>query len=91
MSLSIRPATLDDAAAVRARYAHEVTTEFASYECQPPDTDEMRRRMAAVLGVGYPWLIAEDHLPGRWLDNVQMQRALGAGSAEHPFHEPGFK
>jgi L-amino acid N-acyltransferase YncA len=185
MSLSIRSASSVDAAAVRALYAHEVETAFASYEYEPPDTDEMRRRMAAILDAGYPWLIAEHDggfagyayassfrsragyrwtventvyvdphlhrcgigralmlalierctalgfrqmiavigdgsnagsialhsslgfarigtfpgigyktvgsLPGRWLDNVQMQRALGAGSAEPPLQESGSR
>ncbi len=59
MALSIRMANLDDAGAVRAIYAHEVETAFASYENEPPDIDEMRRRMAAVMDSGYAWLIAE--------------------------------
>lgn len=49
----------DDAIAVRALYAHEVATGFASYEYAPPDVDEMGRRMRAILDGGYPWLIAE--------------------------------
>jgi L-amino acid N-acyltransferase YncA len=66
MAPSIRMANPDDAGAVRAIYAHEVETAFASYEYEPPDVDEMRRRMAAILGAGYPWLIAEfeGHLAG---------------------------
>ncbi|MEQ1511735.1 MAG: N-acetyltransferase family protein [Lysobacteraceae bacterium] len=59
MPLSIRNATLDDAADVRALYAHEVATACASYEYEPPHTDEIRRRMSAILDAGYPWLIAE--------------------------------
>jgi L-amino acid N-acyltransferase YncA len=185
MSLSIRSASLDDAAAVRTVYAHEVETAFASYEYEAPDVDEMRARMSAVLDAGYPWLIAEadgdfagyayasgfrsragyrwtventvyvgpqyhrrgigralmlalierceaqgfrqmiavigdasnlgsialhrslgfeligtfsgigyktvGQLPGRWLDNVQMQRVLGAGSTEPPFSKNGLR
>lgn len=185
MTLSIRDAILGDAEAVSALYAHEVETAFASYEYEPPDLDEMRRRMVAIADAGYPWLIAEidggfagyayassfrsragyrwtventvyvdprqhrrgigrglmlalierctaqgfrqmiavigdgsnagsialhrglgfqhvgtfqgigyktvGSLPGRWLDGVQMQRALGAGSAEPPMNESGFR
>jgi L-amino acid N-acyltransferase YncA len=185
MTLSIRDANLDDAEAVRALYAHEVETAFASYEYEPPDLDEMRRRMTAITDAGYPWLIADidgdfagyayassfrsragyrwtvestvyvdaarhrrgigralmqalierctargfrqmiavigdgsnagsialhrglgfqlvgsfqgigyktvGGLPGRWLDGVQMQRALGAGSTEPPLNESGLR
>jgi phosphinothricin acetyltransferase len=50
---------VDDAVAVRALYAHEVATGFASYEYAPPEVDEIRRRMRAIRDAGYPWLIAE--------------------------------
>jgi L-amino acid N-acyltransferase YncA len=185
MALSIRDANLDDAEAIRALYAHEVETAFASYEYEAPGIDEMRRRMTAAVGAGYPWLIAQidndfagyayassfrnragyrwtventvyvaarfhrrgigralmsalierctaqgfrqmiavigddsntgsialhrdlgfqpvgtfrgigykaiGNLPGRWLDGVQMQRALGTVSTEPPINDSGLR
>jgi L-amino acid N-acyltransferase YncA len=185
MVLSIRDANLDDAGAIRALYAHEVETAFASYEYDAPGIDEMCRRMTATIDAGYPWLIAQidndfagyayasgfrsragyrwtventvyvaarfhrrgigralmsvlierctaqgfrqmiaiigddsnagsialhrglgfqhvgtfrgvgykaiGNLPGRWLDGVQMQRALGAGSTEPPYNDSGLR
>lgn len=56
---SIRDATPADAADVRAIDAHAVETACASYETVAPDVDEMRRRMAALIDAGYPYLVAE--------------------------------
>ena len=48
-----------DLAAVTAIYAHHVLTGFGSFEETPPTADEMNRRIAAVRGLGLPWLVAE--------------------------------
>ena len=58
-TLSIRDATLADAADVRAIYARSVETACASYETVAPGIDEMRRRMTALMDAGYPYLVAE--------------------------------
>ncbi|HWE38341.1 MAG TPA: arsinothricin resistance N-acetyltransferase ArsN1 family B [Isosphaeraceae bacterium] len=58
MPISIRLATLDDAAGVAAVYAPYCETPI-SFELEPPDADEMRGRMARVLE-SYPWLVAEE-------------------------------
>ena len=55
---TIEPATLADAAAIAAIYAHHVLHGTASFEIAPPDVPEMARRMAAVLDAGAPWLVA---------------------------------
>jgi L-amino acid N-acyltransferase YncA len=55
----IRPATEQDAPAIRAIYADEVLTGTATFEYEPPDEAEMLRRLQAVVGAGYPWLVAE--------------------------------
>ena len=58
-SVSIRPATFADIAAITRIYAHAVTHGTASFEFEPPGEAEMAQRMAALLDGGYPYLIAE--------------------------------
>lgn len=60
MPLTIRPASLDDAPAITRIYAHAVNEGTASYELDPPGEAEMRERMRALLGNGYPYLVAEE-------------------------------
>jgi len=57
--LTIRDATPDDIADITAIYAPSVTDGTASFELEPPDEAEMARRMQAIVGAGYPYLIAE--------------------------------
>jgi phosphinothricin acetyltransferase len=52
----IRPARLADAAAIAAVYAPYVSASAASFEEEPPGTDEVVRRMS----LGYPWLVADE-------------------------------
>jgi phosphinothricin acetyltransferase len=59
LSVSIRPATPADIAAITRIYAHSVTTGTASFELEPPDEAEMARRMQALLDGGFPYLVAE--------------------------------
>jgi phosphinothricin acetyltransferase len=55
----IRDATDADLEACRAIYALEVLEGTASFEIEPPDLAELRRRHAAVLALGSVWLVAE--------------------------------
>ena len=55
----MRPATSDDLPAVQAIYAHHVRHGLASFEEEPPGTEEIRRRHAEVTGKGLPWLVAD--------------------------------
>jgi len=55
----VREAGERDLAAVTAIYAHHVLTGLASFEIEPPDEAEMRRRRADVLARGLPYLVAE--------------------------------
>ena len=55
----IRPGTEADVPAVQAIYAHHVLNGLASFEIEPPDSDEMRRRRRAVVERGFPYLVAE--------------------------------
>ena len=57
-AIAIRPTAEADLAAVQAIYAHHVLTGAASFELEPPDLDEIRRRWNAVVAGGYPHLVA---------------------------------
>jgi phosphinothricin acetyltransferase len=59
MSILIRPSRDGDLPAVVAIYAHAVTHGTASFEIDPPDFGEVTRRRAALLGGGYPYIVAE--------------------------------
>jgi phosphinothricin acetyltransferase len=54
-----RPATPDDLAAVAVIYAHYVETSVATFELDPPDGDEWRRRYDGIVGAGLPFLVTE--------------------------------
>lgn len=58
MPPTIRLATLDDAEEVQAIYAPYCYTPI-SFELEPPSVEEMRGRLAKVLGQ-YPWLVCAD-------------------------------
>src|SRR6516165_11434387 len=55
----IRPAGVADIAAITRIYADAVIHGTASFEIEPPDTAEMTRRQATLIGNGYPYLAAE--------------------------------
>ncbi|GJD52002.1 Phosphinothricin N-acetyltransferase [Methylobacterium crusticola] len=55
---ALRPCLDGDIAAVTAIYAHAVRTGRASFELEPPDEAEMRRRRAGLVAGGHPYLVA---------------------------------
>jgi phosphinothricin acetyltransferase len=57
---TIRPATDADMDVIAAIYAHHVRHGLASFETEPPDAAEMRRRRADILAKGLPYLVAAD-------------------------------
>lgn len=57
--MKVRAATADDAAAIASIYAPYVVGSIVSFETQPPDADEMARRIAEADGL-YPWFVACD-------------------------------
>lgn len=61
--IQIRAAAEDDMGAVQEIYAREVTEGRVSFELEPPDVDEMRRRFLDARKNGYPYLVAS--LDGR--------------------------
>lgn len=58
-AVSLRDATLDDVAAITAIYRPYVLTSAATMELEPPDENEMRRRLSDVHSRGLPFLVAE--------------------------------
>lgn len=58
-AIHVRPATPDDLTAITAIYRPAVLTGTASFETEPPDETEMRRRYQDITGKGYPYLVAE--------------------------------
>ncbi|WP_263410792.1 GNAT family N-acetyltransferase [Terriglobus tenax] len=57
--MNLRPATPDDAEAIARIYAHYVLTSTATFELEPPSAGEIQARMAAVVEMGLPYLVAE--------------------------------
>ncbi|MET0376027.1 MAG: N-acetyltransferase family protein [Rhizorhabdus sp.] len=58
VTIGIRPARRDDAAAIAAIYAHYVLNSVITFEIDPPDAATMAARMEIVLPL-YPYLVAE--------------------------------
>jgi L-amino acid N-acyltransferase YncA len=57
--VSIRPVRPTDITAITHIYAHAVRHGTASFELDPPDTNEMARRLNALSAGGFPYLVAE--------------------------------
>jgi len=57
--LVIRDSAAADIPAIAAIYAHHVQHGTASFELEPPSSDEMRARRDAVLAQRLPYLVAE--------------------------------
>jgi phosphinothricin acetyltransferase len=58
-TLTIRDSRASDIPGIAAIYGHWVSHGLASFELSPPGEEEMARRRDAVLGGGYPYLVAE--------------------------------
>src|SRR5207237_1364273 len=59
MQPTLRPATLADVSAITAIYRPAVLEGTASFELEPPDEQEMLRRLEAITDAGYPYFVAE--------------------------------
>jgi L-amino acid N-acyltransferase YncA len=55
----IRSATVEDISAITAIYRPAVLHGTASFEIQPPDEAEMRRRFETITNGGYPYFAAD--------------------------------
>lgn len=60
MQFSLRQATLADAPAITAIYAHHVATGTGTFELEPPDLAEIQARMNRIAQRRCPWLVACD-------------------------------
>lgn len=60
MTLSVRSATIGDAQAIAAIYAHHVLHGTATYEVVPPTEDETVDKILTVTGRSWPFLVACD-------------------------------
>jgi L-amino acid N-acyltransferase YncA len=59
VEILIRPCEERDVATITAIYAHHVVNGLASFEIDPPDEDEMRRRRRDIVDHAFPYLVAE--------------------------------
>lgn len=59
MSITLRDSRDTDIDGISAIYQHAVGTGTASFELDPPSVTEMARRRDAVVGNGFPYLVAE--------------------------------
>jgi L-amino acid N-acyltransferase YncA len=57
---TLRPSREDDIPAITAIYAHHVLHSTATFEVEPPSTQDMAARRAEVLSRGLPWLVLEE-------------------------------
>jgi phosphinothricin acetyltransferase len=57
-NLTLRDCTEADIPAIAAIYGHWVTNGLASFELSAPDAAEMLKRRDAILGAGYPYIVA---------------------------------
>jgi L-amino acid N-acyltransferase YncA len=60
MSVIIRSAAASDMDAIADVYAHHVSHGTGTFETEPPDSSEVRRRWTEVTAKGLPWLVADD-------------------------------
>lgn len=58
--LTVCDALLADAAAIAEIYAHYVLESTATFETEPPDEAESRRRLGEIVDSGYPFLVMRD-------------------------------
>jgi L-amino acid N-acyltransferase YncA len=76
----IRSATVADIPAITAIYRPAVLQGTASFEIEPPDEAEMRRRFETITNGGYPYFAAE-----------VSGRILGYGYASAYRTRPGYR
>ena len=83
MTITLRAATTDDAAACAAIYAPFVSGSWISFELDPPDRAEMARRIADY-GASHAWLVAriDGQVAGYAYASPHRTRAAYASSCD---------
>lgn len=79
--LIIRDVVPNDIAAITAIYREAVLHGTASFELDPPDEGEMTSRMQAIVGAGYPYIVALD----------ETERLLGYAYASSYRSRPAYR
>jgi L-amino acid N-acyltransferase YncA len=93
MTVFVRDARPEDMARVLEVYAHAVLHGTATFEEQPPELAEMRRRRDATLAAGLPYLVAQedDRLVGYASAALYRTRSAYRYTAEDSVYlAPGF-
>ena len=80
MSVAIRPAGVQDIAAITAIYAYHVLHGLASFEYDAPGEGEMRQRYEAIADGGFPYVVA-----------TQNERVVGYAYASPYRTRPGYR
>lgn len=81
-------------AAIQAIYGRQVATGLASFETVAPTVDEMLARRSAILGSGYPYLVAmrEGQVAGYAYASAYRTRAAYRMTAENSVYvAPAFQ
>ena len=60
MSVVLRVATVDDAAAIARIYDHYVATSTATFELDPPGVGVWQEKIPALAAAGWPFLVADE-------------------------------
>lgn len=63
-TLTVTPATLEDAAAIAEIYAPYVLESSASFETEPPDESDTKVWMSELMMAGFPWLVVREETDG---------------------------
>lgn len=84
----IRPVTLADAPAIAEVYGHYVRVHPATFELDPPDADEIAKRIARVIEGGYPYWVAatEGKLLGFCYVSTYRERPAYRGTVENSIY-----
>ena len=83
--LTVCDAVEHDAAAIARIFAHYVLESTATFETEPPDLEESRRRITATLEAGYPFLVVRED------DEAGEGRVLGFGYAHRYGPRVGYR
>lgn len=85
---TVRPTVAKDLDAIADIYGHHVRTGVATFEIDPPDAEEWRRRFNAVIDAGLPFITAE--IDGNAAASLALHRNRGFVDADR-LTAVGFK